>query len=66
MDFARALQTTSATFRESIVPELSEYIRIPNKSPLFDVHWEKHGFMTQAAELMARWCREPPAPAIRR
>jgi len=57
MDLTRARQTTSAAFRESIVPKLSEYIRIPNKSPLFDADWEAHGHMTRAAELMASWCR---------
>ena len=58
MDFKRASQTTAATFRDSIVPRLSEYIRIPNKSPLFDADWESHGYMDRAAELMAAWCRE--------
>ncbi len=58
MDFARAAQTTASAFRESIVPRLCDYIRIPNKSPLFDAEWEAHGHMLRAAELMAAWCRE--------
>jgi len=29
---------------DSIIPELCEYIRIPNKSPMFDPDWEKHGY----------------------
>ena len=37
---------------ESIVPTLSDYIRIPNKSPLFDPEWEAHGHMRRAAELL--------------
>ena len=57
MDLTRALNTTAAAFRESIIPQLSEYIRIPNKSPLFDADWEAHGHMARAAELMAQWCR---------
>ena len=58
MDFKRAQQTTAAAFRDSIVPRLSEYIRIPNKSPLFDADWQQNGHMDRAAELMAAWCRE--------
>jgi acetylornithine deacetylase/succinyl-diaminopimelate desuccinylase-like protein len=57
MDLTRALQTTSDAFRDSIVPKLCEYIRIPNKSPLFDAAWEAHGHMARAAELMAHWCK---------
>ena len=58
MDFKRARETTRAAFRDSIVPRLSDYIRIPNKSPLFDADWQAHGHMDRAAELMAAWCRE--------
>ena len=32
---------------ESIIPELCEYIKIPNKSPMFDPDWEKHGHMEE-------------------
>jgi len=65
MDFTRALLTTSTAFRESIVPKLSEYIRIPNKSPLFDADWEAHGHMARAAELMAGWCRAQPIAGLK-
>ncbi len=64
MDFNRAARTTASTFRESIVPRLSEYIRIPNMSPLFDAEWESHGHMLRAAELMAAWCREQPVMGL--
>jgi acetylornithine deacetylase/succinyl-diaminopimelate desuccinylase-like protein len=57
MDIQRAQRTTTEAFRDSIVPKLCEYIRIPNKSPLFDADWESHGHMLRAAELMAGWCR---------
>ncbi|HUG03250.1 MAG TPA: M20/M25/M40 family metallo-hydrolase [Steroidobacteraceae bacterium] len=60
MDFKRAQQSTADRFRESIVPRLCDYIRIPNKSPLFDANWQKNGHMDRAAELMADWCREQP------
>jgi acetylornithine deacetylase/succinyl-diaminopimelate desuccinylase-like protein len=65
MDFTRARQTTAAAFKESIVPRLSEYIRIPNKSPAFDAEWQGHGHMDRAAELMAAWCREQKIPGLK-
>ena len=35
-----------------IVPQLTEYIRIPNKSPMFDAQWAEHGHMDRAVALM--------------
>ncbi len=58
MDFPLALRQTAETFSSSIVPQLCDYIRIPNKSPDFDAEWKSHGHMDRAAELMAAWCRE--------
>jgi len=48
----------------SIVPALCEYVRIPNKSPLFDPDWERHGHMERAVELMADWCRRQPIAGL--
>lgn len=64
MDFKRAQQLTAKTFKDSIIPRLCEYIRIPNKSPLFDAEWQAHGHMDRAAELMAAWCREQPLKGL--
>lgn len=44
-------------FAERIVPLLADYIRIPNKSPMFDPQWAAHGHMQRAAELLANWAR---------
>jgi acetylornithine deacetylase/succinyl-diaminopimelate desuccinylase-like protein len=43
---------------DEVVPILSDYIRIPNKSPAFDPDWEKHGHMDRAVELFAAWGRK--------
>jgi len=45
---------------DSIIPELCEYIKVPNKSPLFDPDWEKHGYMEDAVAMLEKWCREQP------
>lgn len=47
----------AATWQESILPALCDYIRIPNKSPLFDPDWQAHGHMQRAAALIEQWCR---------
>lgn len=49
---------------QSIIPALMEYIRIPNKSPLYDSHWQEHGYMEQAIDLMTRWCHNQAIPGM--
>ncbi|MGZ5920284.1 MAG: M20 family metallopeptidase [Rhizomicrobium sp.] len=41
-----------------IIPALTDYIRIPNKSPAFDPDWEKHGHMDKVVEMFTAWARE--------
>src|SRR6187431_655195 len=45
-------------FAHSIVPTLTKYIAIPNKSPAFDAGWKQAGHMDRAVELLAGWARE--------
>jgi acetylornithine deacetylase/succinyl-diaminopimelate desuccinylase-like protein len=40
-----------------IIPALTDYIRIPNKSPAFDPDWEKHGYMNQVVEMFTAWAK---------
>lgn len=54
-----------SVWRTSIIERLQAYVRIPNKSPAFDPEWERHGYMDQAIELMAEWCRAQPVPRMR-
>jgi acetylornithine deacetylase/succinyl-diaminopimelate desuccinylase-like protein len=65
MDIARLQSTIAKTWDESIIERLVAYVRIPNKSPLFDPDWETHGFMEAAIQLMAEWCRAQPLPGAR-
>jgi acetylornithine deacetylase/succinyl-diaminopimelate desuccinylase-like protein len=51
-------------WQTSIVERLQAYVRIPNKSPAFDADWERHGYMDQAVELMAQWCRAQAVPRM--
>ena len=44
-------------FTSSIVPTLVDYIKIPNKSPMFDPAWRETGHMKRAVELFAGWAK---------
>jgi len=60
---SQALETfAGALWEDAIVPALTEYIKIPNKSPAFDPQWEAHGYMRDAVALFERWAREQIAP----
>jgi acetylornithine deacetylase/succinyl-diaminopimelate desuccinylase-like protein len=64
MDYGRVQDYVNRLWDESIIPELSAYIRIPNKSPLFDPLWSEHGHMDRAVELMEQWCRSHSVPGM--
>ncbi|HVV85170.1 MAG TPA: M20 family metallopeptidase [Kofleriaceae bacterium] len=56
-DAAAARAQVEEAFETSIVPTLVDYIRIPNKSPMFDPAWQANGHMDRAVELLAGWAR---------
>ena len=55
LDSAAIDQFVSRKWDEDIVPQLVEYIRIPNKSPMFDADWVANGHMERAVGLMEAW-----------
>jgi acetylornithine deacetylase/succinyl-diaminopimelate desuccinylase-like protein len=57
MDTARVTRYISDLWDAEIVPQLVEYIRIPNKSPMFDKDWAAQGHMDAAVKLMETWAR---------
>ncbi len=60
MDNKKTADFVSDIWDKSIVPELCEYIKVPNKSPLFDPDWEQHGYMEQAVQMLEAWARQQP------
>jgi acetylornithine deacetylase/succinyl-diaminopimelate desuccinylase-like protein len=48
-----------------IVPQLCEYIKIPNKSPMFDTQWVEHGYMKEAMDLIETWVRAQPISGMK-
>ena len=53
------------TWTSTIVPTLTEYIRIPAKSPMFDPQWSQHGHLDRAVALIETWCRARPIDGLR-
>jgi len=39
----------------NILPTLTEYIKIPNKSPAFDPDWKQNGYMDAVLDLAKKW-----------
>lgn len=60
MDTRKTQQFVNRIWDESIIPELENYIRIPNKSPMFDPDWESHGHMDKAVRQLEAWSKQQP------
>lgn len=56
MELAHIQSFINQTWDNSIIAELIEYIKIPNKSPIFDPLWQENGYMDQAVKLIQAWC----------
>ena len=62
MNINKASTFIDDAWERSILPPLVDYVRIPNKSPLFDPDWAANGHMEAAVQLMQRWAQaEAPA-----
>ena len=57
MDSAKLKSFVNTLWDDAVVPSLTDYIRIPNKSPAFDKDWAAHGYMDDAVKLMEAWAR---------
>ncbi|HEX5354210.1 MAG TPA: M20 family metallopeptidase [Rhodanobacteraceae bacterium] len=57
MDAGKVRSFISNLWDDEVVPAITEYIKIPNKSPMFDKDWASHGYMDQAVALMEKWAR---------
>jgi acetylornithine deacetylase/succinyl-diaminopimelate desuccinylase-like protein len=55
MDRRVAQKFIDELWMDSIVPELIEYIKLPNKSPHFDANWAENGYMEAAVRQLAAW-----------
>ena len=58
MKRAELKKFVDGVWTKEIVPEITEYIRIPAKSPDFDPQWQANGHIDRAVEHMVRWAKE--------
>ncbi len=58
MNTAQLTKFMNAFWDKEAVPTLTQYIRIPNKSPAFDPQWVKNGHMAKAVALYEKWARK--------
>ena len=60
MDNQKTAEFVNGVWDESIIPELCEYVKIPNKSPAFDPDWDEHGHMEEAVIMLEAWAKAQP------
>jgi acetylornithine deacetylase/succinyl-diaminopimelate desuccinylase-like protein len=64
MDTKKTADFVNGLWDTEIIPQLSDYIKIPNKSPHFDPDWEKHGHMEQAVQMLEAWSKTQPVKGM--
>jgi acetylornithine deacetylase/succinyl-diaminopimelate desuccinylase-like protein len=65
LDSGKVRDFVQTTWDESIVPTLTDYIKIPAKSPMFDAQWREHGHIDRAVELLRGWAGARPIEGLR-
>jgi acetylornithine deacetylase/succinyl-diaminopimelate desuccinylase-like protein len=60
MDKQALTRFVSDCWDSEIIGQLVEYIKIPNKSPMFDANWQANGYMEQATVQLADWAKRQP------
>ena len=55
MNSEKLQQDISTFWDNQILPTIIEYIKFPNKSPVFDPDWEANGYMDQVVDLASEW-----------
>ncbi|GMR23380.1 MAG: M20 family metallopeptidase [Acidobacteriota bacterium] len=57
-DQKQTKQFVDGLWEETIVPTITDYIRIPNVSSMFDPNWQENGHVERAVELVQGWLDE--------
>jgi acetylornithine deacetylase/succinyl-diaminopimelate desuccinylase-like protein len=64
MDSSQTRDVITGLWDGQIVPQLVDYIKIPNKSPMFDAKWAEHGYMDQAVAQLSDWAKSHSIPGM--
>ena len=65
LDPKKTLAFVQETWDRDILPTLTEYVKIPAKSPMFDADWQAHGHIDRAVALIEAWCRARKIDGLR-
>jgi len=60
MDDQQLLGFVNDVWEREVNPTLTEYITIPNVSPVFEPNWQELGHMERAVTLLADWAKARP------
>ena len=69
MEPESVVDRVARVWNDDVLPVITDYIRIPNRSPAFDPQWAEHGHMARAVELVRNGLtplHAPRRPASRR
>ncbi len=64
LDAAQALDHATRAWDDDIVRQLTDYIRIPAKSPAFDGDWAAHGHIETVLRNAASWVEAQKVPGL--
>ena len=64
LDSHQVLSEVSTAWDTQIVGELSDYIAIPAKSPMFDADWERNGHLDTVVRNTADWISAQKVPGL--
>jgi len=65
LDVARTTALVQKTWDSEILPTLTEYVKIPAKSPMFDPDWKAHGHLDRAVSTIEQWSRARAIEGLR-
>ena len=65
MNPATLLSTVSSQWDAEIVSQLTDYVRIPAKSPHFDPQWEANGHIERVIRLAEAWVKRQPVRGLK-
>jgi acetylornithine deacetylase/succinyl-diaminopimelate desuccinylase-like protein len=65
MDSAALAARVAAQWDDDLVPRLTDYIRVPAKSPHFDPDWERNGHVDRVVRDAQAWVDRQPVAGLR-
>lgn len=65
LDTATLQRFVDAAWEQRIIPELTRYIEVPAKSPMFDADWQQRGLIDHVVRTAADWVESRRVPGLK-